>query len=63
MSIESIESIEYYDPNGILIARRINGELFEATDFEIENCPFFFTKQVMTREAYEAVWGKKKKHK
>lgn len=60
----SIESIEYYDQNGILIARRINGELYEATEFEIENCPFFFTKQTMTREEYDKIYGgKKKKHK
>ena len=57
----SIECIEYYDNNGILIARRINGELYEATDFEIENCPFFFTQQTITKEEYDKIYGKKRR--
>lgn len=59
----SIDCIELYTPDGHLISRRINGVEQHLTDIEMEQVPFVFTKQVITREEYEKVWGKKKKHK
>jgi hypothetical protein len=57
----SIECIEYFTPEGILIARYINGDVYEATQEEVDNSPFLFERKIITKEDYDKTYTKKKK--